>query len=31
MAKIAYKKSLMDTNITIFTEKKKIIMDSVAN
>ena len=32
MAKIAYKKSLMDTNITIYiglTEKKKKLMDSV--
>jgi hypothetical protein len=32
MAKIAYKKSLMDTNITILAlQKKKKIMDSVIN
>ena len=33
MAKIAYKKSLMDTNITILALQKKIkkIMDSVIN
>ena len=29
MAKIAYKKSLIDTNITILALQKKKIMDSV--
>ena len=29
MAKIAYKKSLMDTNLTILALQKKILMDSV--
>ena len=29
MAKIAYKKSLMDTNITILALQKKKLMDSV--
>ena len=29
MAKIAYKKSLMDTNLTVLALQKKFLMDSV--